>query len=59
MKWYHMYMIHPGLDRFGPDIEYIKGKKKIAADALSQLLNNGNQETTHEQTYTTENMSEL
>ena len=47
------------LEEYGHDIEYIKGKKNIAADALSQLPNNGNQETTHEQTYTTENMSEL
>ena len=29
-------------------MEYIKGKKNIAADVLSRLPNNGNQETTHE-----------
>ena len=47
------------LEEYGPDIEYILGKKYIAVDALSRLLNNGNQDTTHESTYTTEKMSEL
>ena len=31
----------------------------MAADALSRLPNNGNQETTHEKTYTTKTISEL
>ena len=47
------------LEEYIPDIEYIKGDKNIAADALSRLPNNGNQETTHEKTYTTETMLEL
>ena len=47
------------LEEYGPDIDYIPGQKNIAADALSQLLNNRNQDTTHESTYTTEKMSEL
>ena len=47
------------LEKYGPDIEYIKGEKKIAADETSRLPNNGNQETTHETTYTTETMSKL
>ena len=36
---------------YGPDIEYIQGEKNTAADALSQLPNNVNQETTHYSTY--------
>ena len=47
------------LQEFGPHIEYIQSKKNIAVDALSQLTNFGNQDTTHETTYTTETMSEL
>ena len=47
------------LEEYSHHIDYIKGKKNIAADALSRLPNNGNKETTHEQTYTTETMSEL
>ena len=47
------------LEEYGPDIEYIPGANNIAVDALSQLPNNGNQETTHESTYTMEKMSEL
>ena len=39
---------------YGPYIEYIQGEKNIAADALSQLPNNLNQETTHDSTYKTE-----
>ena len=47
------------LEEYGPDIEYIKGEKNIAANVLSCLSNNGNQETTHEKMYTTETMLEL
>ena len=46
-------------EEYGSDIEYIPGAKNIAADALSRLTNDGNQETTHESTYTTESFSEL
>ena len=35
------------LEDYTADIEYIMGEKNIAADALSQLPNNGNQKTTH------------
>ena len=34
------------LEEYGPAIEYIKGEKNLAIDALSRLPNNGNQETT-------------
>ena len=44
---------------YRPYIEYIPGEKNIAADALSRLSNNENQETTHESTYKAETMSEL
>ena len=47
------------LEEYGPDIEYIKDENNIAADTLSQLPNNGNQDTTHEETYATETMSEI
>ena len=47
------------LEEYGTDIEDIKGEKNIAADVLSWLPNNGNQEITHKTTYTTETMSEL
>ena len=47
------------LEEYGPDIEYIPGKKNIASDVLSQLPKNWNQDTTHGSTYTTETMSEL
>ena len=47
------------LEEYVPTIEYIKGEKNVAIDALSQLPNNGNQETTHEKMYTTETMSEI
>ena len=35
------------------DIKNIPGNKNISSDALSQLPNVVNQETTHEPTYTT------
>ena len=47
------------LEEYGPDIKYIQGKENIAADALSRLTNNGNQETIHETAYTTETMLEI
>ena len=47
------------LEEYGPDIEYIKGEKNVAIDALSKLPNNGNQDTTHEEMYTTETMLEI
>ena len=47
------------LKEYSPDIEYIPGTKNIAADVLSQLTNNGNQNTKHESVYTMETMSEL
>ena len=47
------------LEEYGPDMKYIQGEENIAADELSQLPNNGNQETTHESTYKTETISEL
>ena len=34
-------------------------RENIATDTVSQLPNNGNQYTTRDSTYTTENMSEL
>ena len=47
------------LEEYSPDIEYIQGEKNMAADALSRLPSNVNQETAHETTYTTETTSEL
>ena len=47
------------LEEYVPNIEYIKGEKNIAVDALSRLPNNGNHETTYDKTFTTETMSEL
>ena len=47
------------MEKYGPDIEYILGKKNIAADALSRLPNKRNEETTHKSTYTTETMLEI
>ena len=38
---------------------YFQGEKNIAADALSRLTNNGNQDTTHESTHKTETILEL
>ena len=47
------------LEIFVPDIEYILFKKTIAANMLSQLPNNGNQENTHKSTYLMETMPKL
>ena len=47
------------LEEYGKYIDYIKGKKNTAADELSQLPNNRNQETTHESMYLTENNLEI
>ena len=47
------------LEEYGLDIDYIPGANNIAADALSRLTNNVNQETTHESTYTKEKTLEL
>ena len=38
------------LEEYGPNIEYILGKKNIAADVIARLPNNVNQNTTHETT---------
>ena len=46
-------------EQYGHNIEYISGEKLIAADALSRLPNNRNQETTHESMYLTEKMLEI
>ena len=35
------------LEKYSPDVEYITGAKNIVLDALSRLINNVNQETTH------------
>ena len=47
------------IEYHSPDIEYIPGNKNIIAEALSQLPNNGNKNTTDESTYTTKIVSEL
>ena len=39
------------IEEYGLDIKYIPSKNNLAADALPQLPNNGNQETTHESMY--------
>ena len=52
-------MVETYIKKYGPDIEYVPSKKNIAADVLSWLPNNGNQETTNESTYLTETMSKL
>ena len=39
------------LKEYGPYIEYIKGNKKVVADALSIFPLHGNQETTQKSTY--------
>ena len=35
------------LEEYDPNIEYIQGAMNVAADALSQLPNNVNQDITH------------
>ena len=47
------------LEYYGPDIENIKGEKKIVAEELSILLLGGNQKTTHKCTYQKETVSEI
>ena len=47
------------LEEYGPNIEYILGKKNIAADVIARLPNNVNQNTTHETTYTTKTIRTL
>ena len=49
----------PILEEYGPDIEYILGKKNIAIDALLRLPNSGNHGNAHESTYITETMPEI
>ena len=39
------------LEKYGQDIEYIKGDKNTASDSLSRPPLNGNQETTQEYIY--------
>ena len=55
----HLLWWRPILEEHSPEIEYIPVKKNIVEVALSWLPNNGNQETTHESTYTMEAMSQL
>ena len=45
------------LEEYGQDIEYIQGAKNIAADALSRLPNNVNQEIPHDTMHTREKTS--
>ena len=45
------------LEEYGPDIEYIKGKKNIVSDGISIIPLNGNEETTHKSTYQQEIVS--
>ena len=47
------------LEKYNPEIEYIKREIYILEDALSRLHNRGNQKATHESTYTMETISEL
>ena len=52
-------MVEINIRRMQTWYQVYEGWEKIAADTLSRWTNNGNQETTHEKTYTTETMSEL
>ena len=47
------------LEEYSPEIEYILGDKNKVAGTISQLTKNRNKKTTHESTYTTENIPEL
>ena len=47
------------LEYYGPEIEYIQGKKNLVADAQSIFTKNDNQNTTQESNYITEIMSEI
>ena len=50
-------MVESLLKEYSTDVYYILEKNNIAANALSWLLDNGNQETTHKSTNTMEIMS--
>ena len=39
------------LEKYGPDVEYIKGEKNIVVYWLSRLPLNGNQDNTQKYTY--------
>ena len=47
------------LEEYSPDIKYIPGNRNIAVGDYSQLPSNGNQQTSHNSSYTMENRSEL
>ena len=42
---------------YGPEIEYIQGKKIIVADSPSRFSNFGNQRTAQESSFTNDKMS--
>ena len=46
-------------EEYGPDIEYIKGEKKIVVYAISILPLNGNEATTQKSTYQNKIVSEI